>query len=70
MIKEEMINEVQELKLSGYSFGEMVKELRCRHTKVPRKKTIREYYNMDAVPDDIHSKLRKVHAFDAEPCTC
>jgi HAMP domain-containing protein len=33
LIKEEMINEIQELKLSGYSFGEMVEELRRRDSR-------------------------------------
>lgn len=67
MIREEMIDEIQELKLSGYSFREALEELRRRHTKVPCEKTLRKYYNMDAPPQDSHARLRKEHAFDTEP---
>ena len=67
MIKDGMIDEIQELKLSGYSFPEARDELRRRHTKVPCEKTLRKYYNMDAAPDDSHAKVRKAHAFDEEP---
>ena len=67
MIKDGMIEELQELKLSGYSFPEARDELRRRHMKVPCEKTLRKYYNMEAVPDDSHAKVRKGHAFDEEP---
>ena len=46
MIKDGMIEELQELKLSGYSFPEARDELRRRHMKVPCEKTLRKYYNM------------------------
>jgi hypothetical protein len=42
MIKDGMIDEIQELKLSGYSFPEARDELRRRHTKVPCEKTLRK----------------------------
>lgn len=43
MIKDGMIEELQELKLSGYSFPEARDELRRRHMKVPCEKTLSEY---------------------------
>ena len=67
MIQDDMIREIQELKLSGYTPKEAHEELKKRHTKVPTLKTVRKYYNMDGAPDDNHAKVRKQMAFDCEP---
>lgn len=67
MIQDKMIDEIQELKLSGLTLQEAYDSLKCRHKKVPTLRTVRKYYNMDATPQDNHSKLRKPMAFDVEP---
>ena len=67
MIQDDMIREVQELKLAGYTPKEVFEELRKRHTKAPTLKTVRKYYKMDCIPEDTHAKLRKQMAFDVEP---
>lgn len=67
MVQDRMIEEIQELKLSGYTLPEVRAELRRRHAKTPCDKTIRKYYNMDSAPADSHAKLRKKAAFDVEP---
>ena len=67
MIQDEMIEEIQELKLAGYTPKEVHEELKSRHVKVPTLKTVRKYYNMDCAPDDNHAKVRKQMAFDREP---
>ena len=67
MIQDDMIREVQELKLAGYTPAEVHAELKKRHTKAPALKTVRKYYKMDCVPEDTHAKLRKQMAFDSEP---
>ena len=67
MIQDNMIGEIQELKLAGFTPKEVHEELRRRHAKVPTLKTVRKYYNMDCVPDDSHAKVRKQLAFDREP---
>ena len=67
MIQDDMIREVQELKLAGYTPVEVHAELAKRHRKAPTIKTVRKYYNMDCVPEDTHAKLRKQMAFDCEP---
>ena len=67
MIQDDMIREIQELKLAGYTVQEAYDELKKRHTKVPTLKTVRKYYNMDCAPDDNHAKVRKQMAFDQEP---
>lgn len=67
MIQDKMIEEIQELKLAGYTPVEVHAELVKRHKKAPTIKTVRKYYNMDCVPDDNHAKARKQMAFDCEP---
>lgn len=67
MIKDQMIQEIQELKLSGYSLKETYEHIKSHHNKVPTLKTVRKYYNMECVPDDTHAKLKKNMAFDREP---
>ena len=67
MIQDKMIDEIQELKLAGFTLKEAYGELKARHTKVPTLKTVRKYYNMDCAPDDNHARVRKQMAFDCEP---
>lgn len=67
MIKDSMIEEIQELKLAGYTVGEAYDTLRARHSKVPTLKTVRKYHDMDRVPEDSHARVRKRAAFDVEP---
>jgi len=67
MIQDMMIDEIQELKLAGYTVRETYDELKARHKKVPTLKTVRKYYKMDCAPEDNHSKVRKQMAFDVEP---
>ena len=67
MIQDDMIREIQELNLSGYTPKEAHEELKKRHTKVPTLKTVRKYYSMDCAPEDNHARVRKQMAFDREP---
>ena len=67
MIQDKMIDEMQELKLAGYTPKEVHEGLRKRHAKVPTLKTVRKYYNMDCAPEDNHAGVRKQMAFNCEP---
>ena len=67
MIQDKMIDEIQELKLTGCTLSETYDALKSRHTKVPTLKTVRKYYNMDSTPADSHANMRKPMAFDCEP---
>lgn len=67
MIQDKMIDEIQELKLSGFTVQEVYDDLKRRHRKVPHIKTVRKYYNMDAAPEDNHAKVSKQMAFDVQP---
>lgn len=67
MIQDKMIEEIQELKLSGFTLNETYDVLKQRRTKVPTLKTVRKYYGMDTVPEDNHANVKKLMAFDVEP---
>ena len=62
-----IVQEIQDLKQGGYSLKEVSEFLKGRPGKTPSMPTIRKYYNMDGVPEDMHAKTAKPHAFDAEP---
>ena len=61
------MEEVHELKLSGFTLGETHDEPKRRHIKVSAEKTVRKYYDMDAAPGDDHADVRKDMAFSHEP---
>lgn len=67
MIQDKMIDEIQELRLSGFTVREVYDDLKRRHRKVPHIKTVRKYYDMDAAPEDNHAKVSKQMAFDVQP---
>ena len=62
-----IVQEIQDLKQAGYSLNEVIDHLAARPGKTPCRATVRKYYDMDGVPEDLHAKTAKPHAFDAEP---
>jgi len=67
MLKETMMQEIIDMKLKGYSVNEIIGYYEGQTGKAPSKPTIRKYYNMDAVPDEIGANLAKDKVFDDEP---
>ena len=67
MLSKESMQEIQDLKLRGYSQSEIVDYYVQRGEKPPSRPTIRKYYEMDAVPEEPGKKLEKDKAFDQEP---
>src|SRR6516162_3734183 len=67
MLKEKQMQEIQDLKLRGYSINEIVKYYEGQNQKPPSLPTIRKYYQMDAVPEVPNQNLVKDKAFDHEP---
>ena len=67
MLSKESMQEIQDLKLRGYSQSEIVDYYVQRGEKPPSRPTIRKYYGMDAVPDHPGKNLEKEKAFDQEP---
>ncbi|MDD5603246.1 MAG: hypothetical protein PHG48_04060 [Eubacteriales bacterium] len=67
MLKEKQMQEIQDLKLRGYSINEILKYYEEQGRKPPSQPTIRKYYQMDSVPETPNQNLLKDKAFDHEP---
>jgi transposase len=67
MLRREMMQEIIDLKLRGYSINEIIEHYEGKTGKPPSRPTIRKYFNMDAVPEGIGASLAKEKVFDAEP---
>ena len=67
MLRKTMIQEIQDMKLRGYSINEIIKHYESRPGKAPSRPTIKKYYDMDVVPDDLGANLAKDKVYDEEP---
>lgn len=67
MLKAKQMQEIQDLKLRGYTINEIVRYYEEQGQKPPSLPTIRKYYQMDAVPGVPNQNLIKDKAFDHEP---
>ena len=67
MLKKKQMQEIQDLKLRGYSINEIIKYYEEQGQKPPSLPTLRKYYQMDAVPETPNQNLAKDKAFDHEP---
>jgi hypothetical protein len=62
-----MMQEIIDMKLKGYSINEIIAHYENKSGKPPSRPTVRKYYNMDAVPEDIGANFSKEKVFDNEP---
>ncbi|MRS05992.1 hypothetical protein EG832_22655, partial [bacterium] len=67
MLNKKQMQEIQDLKLRGYSINEIVRYYEERSEKPPSLPTIRKYYGMDGIPEIPNQNLQKDKAFDSEP---
>lgn len=67
MLTKKQMQEIQDLKLRGYSISEIVDYYEAKGDKPPSLPTIRKYYSMDVIPDIPNASLAKDKAFDHEP---
>ena len=67
MLNKAMMQEIQDLKIRGFTPREISDHLKARDGKAPSMPTIRKYYAMDIVPDDPGVLLSKDKAFGQEP---
>ena len=67
MLDKKQMQEIQELKLRGFTQSEIAAYYKGQGLKPPSRPTINKYYKMDAVPDNPGEKLTKDKAFDREP---
>jgi hypothetical protein len=61
------MQEIQDLKLRGYTQAEIIAYYNDQGIKPPSRPTIAKYFNMDVVPENPGEKLAKDKAFDVEP---
>ena len=67
MLKKQQMQEIQDLKLRGYTQTEILQYFVNQGLTPPSRQTIAKYYKMDVVPDNPGEKLAKDKVFDAEP---
>ena len=67
MLTKVMMQEIQDLKLRGYTKSQIPGYYEAQGIKPPSAPTISKYYDMDVVPDNPGEKLEKPKAFDVEP---
>ena len=67
MLDKKQMQEIQDLKLRGYTKAEILTYYQEQGLKPPSRPTISKYYDMDVVPEDPGSRLVKDKAFDISP---
>ena len=67
MLTKEKMQEIQDLKLRGFTKAEIIRHYKSQGEKPPSRPTLNKYYNMDIVPENPGERLSKSKAFDAEP---
>ena len=67
MLDKTQMQEIQDLKLRGYTKAEILTYYRDQGLKPPSRPTISRYYDMDVVPEDPGAQLSKEKAFDVSP---
>lgn len=67
MLDRELMQEIQDLKLRGYTQSEIQDYFKGIGIKPPSRPTIAKYYKMDVIPDDPGAKLAKNKVFDETP---
>ena len=67
MLRRPMVQEIIDMKTKGYSINEIIEYYERSPGTAPSRPTIRKYYNMDVVPEDLGANLAKDKVFDVEP---
>lgn len=67
MLAKTQMQEIQDLKLRGYTQAEIISYYESQGLKPPSRPTISKYFKMDVIPDNPGEKLAKDKAFDVEP---
>ena len=67
MLDKKQMQEIQDLKLRGYTKSEILDYYEQQGVKPPSRPTISKYYDMDVVPDNPGAKLSKDKVFDVSP---
>ncbi len=51
-----IVQGIRDLKQAGYSLSEVIDHLAARPGKTPCRATVRKYYEMGGVPEDLHTR--------------
>lgn len=67
MLAKELMQEIQDLKLRGYTQAQIIEYYNEQGITPPSRPTVAKYFKMDVIPDNPGEKLAKDKAFDIEP---
>ena len=67
MLAKNQMQEIQDLKLQGFTQSQIIEYFKDQGRKPPSRPTVAKYFNMDVVPDNPGENLAKDKAFDVEP---
>ena len=67
MLDKKQMQEIQDLKLQGYTKAQILDYYTEKGLKPPSRPTISKYYDMDVIPEDPGARLSKDKAFDVPP---
>ena len=67
MLAKAKMQEIQDLKLQGYTKSDIIRYYEAQGIKPPSRPTLSKYYDMDVIPDNPGATLSKPKTFDAEP---
>ncbi len=67
MLAKELLQEIQDLKLWGYTQAQIIEYYNEQGITPPSRPTIAKYVKMDMIPDNPGEKLAKDKALDVEP---
>lgn len=67
MLTKTAMQEIQDLKMRGYTQTEIIQYYKEKGEKPPSRPTIQKYYQMDVIPANPGAALVKEKAFDQEP---
>ena len=59
MLTKTKMQEIQDLKLQGYTTADIIRYYEAQGRKPPSRPTISKYYDMDVIPDDPGANLAK-----------
>ena len=67
MLDKLQMQEIQDLKLRGYTKSEILTYYKEQGRKPPSRPTISKYYDMDVIPENPGVRLSKDKVFDVSP---
>jgi hypothetical protein len=67
MLARKQMQDIQNMKLQGYTKADIIAYYTSHGMKPPSRPTLQKYYDMDVIPDDPGKNLEKEKVFDVSP---